>query len=197
LGIHIAELILPHIPLDLPKVRAKVRAVLFTLSAAAYILAIVFYFVLSKHYRHQATAALLFSVPGALLRHVVSIKLNPRHRSFPLGTFAVNIFATILIGACYSLQRWRVHGDSAETLEEHKYGIVGPLGCVMLQALEDGFCGCLSTVSTFAVEIRGLRRMAWRYVAVSLGMGQLVLVLVVGVPWWSGAVEEGRMCTFE
>ncbi|KAF8304791.1 hypothetical protein DL93DRAFT_2066780 [Clavulina sp. PMI_390] len=188
LGLHFAELILPYIPDKLPPPPARFsRISLSLLSIASYILAIVLYFVLPHRYRAQATAALLFSYPGALARHIASIKLNPRRKSFPLGTFAVNITGTLLIGMFYTLQR--AHYSS--------HAVVGPLSCVMLQALMDGLCGCLTTVSTLAVEIRALKVKAWAYLGASVGLGQLVLVLVVGVPWWSGAVKEGAMCSFE
>jgi CrcB protein len=183
LGLHFANLILPHIPLKLPTVRYPIRYALSISSVIAYILTIPMYFILPHRYRAEATAALLFSFPGALLRHIISIKLNPLNKSFPLGTFAVNLLGTLLVGTFHSLQR--DHGHS------------GSLSCVMLQALMDGFCGCLSTVSTFAVEIRGLRVRAWVYAGASIFAAQLVLVFVTGIPRWTGAISEPAKCTFE
>lgn len=183
LGLQFANLILPHIPLKLPTVRYPTRYALSILSAIAYILTIAIYFILPHQYRAEATAALLFSFPGALLRHTISINLNPLNKSFPLGTFAVNILGTLLVGIFHSLQRDNGHS--------------GPLSCVMLQALIDGFCGCLSTVSTFAVEIRGLHVRAWVYTGASIFTAQLVLVFVTGIPRWTGAISESAKCTFE
>jgi CrcB protein len=43
----------------------------------------------------------------------------------------------------------------------------------------DGFCGALTTVSTFVAELNGLRRMhAWMYGAASV-VGGLAVMLVV------------------
>lgn len=183
-GLHIANLLLPLIPLKLPTVRYPIRYSLSILSIVAYILIIPLYFVLSDRFRSQATAALLFSFPGALLRHIICIKLNPLQKTFPLGTFTVNILGTVLVGVFHTLQR-------------KKNPSAGALSCVMLQALMDGFCGCLSTVSTFAVEVRALKKSAWAYAGASLIVAQLCLVIVTGIPWWSGAVSESNMCTFE
>lgn len=186
LGLHFADLILPHIPLKLPRLPYPARYTLTFLSISACILTIPLYFVLPHAYRHQATAALLFCYPGALLRHVLGIKLNPIRKGFPLGTFAANMIATVIIGITHTLQ----HRSPSSKM-------VTPLSCVMLQALADGFCGCLSTVSTFAVEVRGLRGGAWTYASVSVVASQLILVLVTGIPWWAGGSAERLACAFE
>lgn len=95
----------------------------------------------------------------------------------------MNIIGTLLIGIFYTLQR--THPPSSA------------LACVILQALMDGFCGCLTTVSTLTVEIRALKVKAWAYLGASLALAQVLLAIVVGIPWWSGAVRETEMCAFE
>jgi len=59
-------------------------------------------------------------------------------------------------------------------------------------AVITGFCGSLSTVSTFISETRQFkqRRHAYRYVVVSLGMAQAVALLVMGLgqPFGEGSV---------
>lgn len=162
------------------------------LSLISYFLTIPLYFILPKKYRSEVTAALLFSYPGVLLRHTLGVKLNHLRKGFPIGTFAANMLATVIIGICHTLQR-------------KSSPVVGPLSCVMLQGLQDGLCGCLSTVSTFAVELRGLggssgghpRRAAWVYAITSLGTAQILLLIVTGIPWWAGGISELRRCTFE
>jgi CrcB protein len=45
----------------------------------------------------------------------------------------------------------------------------------------DGFCGALTTVSTFVAELNGLRRMhAWMYGAASVVGGLAVMLVVMG-----------------
>ncbi|PNS19379.1 UPF0695 membrane protein [Sphaceloma murrayae] len=79
-------------------------------------------------WRGEVLFALVFAPLGTLLRFYVSAKLNPRIKSFPLGTFAVNMFGTVILGMSYDLQRSRIGG------------IVGGsvAGCQILQGIEDG-----------------------------------------------------------
>ncbi|KAI5481203.1 hypothetical protein MNV49_005638 [Pseudohyphozyma bogoriensis] len=100
-------------------------------------------------YRSRATFAIVLGPPGTLLRFELSKRLNSRNKTFPIGTFAANTIAVFFIALASMLQR---------------RGATGALGCAALQGLKDGFCGSLSTVSTFVVELRNLgRRESWRY----------------------------------
>lgn len=184
-GLHIASGLIDFFP-PLPKIvppSRPTRYILTTLSIIAYALTIVFYFRLSHRFRHDATAALLFAFPGALTRHIFSIKLNPIYPSLPLGTLAANTFGTTLLAIFHVLQR-------LPNSPSHS-------ACSILQGLMDGYCGCLSTVSSFAVEIRGLKgRRGWTYFGVSYIIGQLIMVIVVGSAWWSGGVQESHRCSF-
>jgi fluoride ion exporter CrcB/FEX len=66
------------------------------------------------------------------------------------------------------------------------------LECSALQGVLDGFCGSLSTVSTFVVELRTLRRRdAYVYGVTSWVVGQVLMVLVLGSWIWSGDRSEG------
>ncbi|KAI4149331.1 MAG: hypothetical protein LQ340_004690, partial [Diploschistes diacapsis] len=85
-----------------------------------------------ESWRGDALFALVFAPVGCLLRFYLSLLLNPRLPSFPLGTFAVNILGTLCLAAFYDLQRVPIGG-------------VSRVGCQVLQGLEDGFCGCLTT----------------------------------------------------
>ena len=64
----------------------------------------------------------------------------------------------------------------------------GRVGCQVLQGVQDGFCGCLTTVSTWVSEINGLkRRHGWLYAFASV-MGALSLMVVImgSVRWPRG-----------
>ncbi|KAL7416425.1 CrcB-like protein-domain-containing protein [Mrakia frigida] len=138
---------------------------------------------------HKTDRTLLLSVllapPGTLLRFHLT-RLNPVFGSKPhkrtkgiptLGTFTANMLATAILGTSYVLQRKPLPGGALSTLQ-----------CQVLQAVEDGFCGSLSTVSTFVVEIDDMRgRRGAGYLAGSWVMGVLIMVAIVGGSWWNGS----------
>ena len=95
-----------------------------------------------------------------------------------------NIVGTGLLGVFHVLQR------------------ISPLpstnSCAILQGLLDGFCGGLTTISTFAVEVSVLERnRAWLYVTLSWATSQLLLLVIVGPAWLSGNIKESNTCTFK
>ena len=60
------------------------------------------------------------------------------------------------------------------------------MGCQILQGVQDGFCGCLTTVSTWVGEINGLRRRsAYLYALASVLSGLGLMVVIMGSVRWS------------
>lgn len=159
------------------------RHSLTVISVLLYAATLPAYFRMSASYRHQATAALLFSYPGTLTRYLLSTQLNPRMKALPLGTFTANALGTALLGTFHVLQG-KPHG-------------VSPTTCSLLQGLADGYCGCLTTVSTFATELVVLEeKKRWRYLVVSWVAGQLLLLVILGPSYWAGNVSERMTCHF-
>ncbi|KAN0131423.1 CrcB-like domain containing protein [Lactarius tabidus] len=183
-GVHIGTALLPYFSktrTSLP--RPWIVNVLNALSIMVYLATFPTYFTLSASFRHQATAALLFSFPGTFTRYVVSISLNPRSASLPVGTLVVNEVGTSLLGLFHILQ-----GLPSP---------VSPNACSILQGLGDGYCGCLTTVSTFAAEMRGLTAgKRWLYGTISILAGQILLVVIYGSAIWAGNVSPRASCTF-
>ncbi|KAK7540367.1 CrcB-like protein-domain-containing protein [Phyllosticta citricarpa] len=138
----------------------------------------------SESWRGQALFACVFAPLGCLLRWWLSARLNPCVPSFPLGTYAVNIFGTAVLGMAFDLQHVRIGGGG---------GVVGGgrVGCQVLEGVMDGFCGCLTTVSTWVAEIRGLRtKQAYLYAGASVLTGLGILIVVMGSVKWSTEFES-------
>lgn len=145
------------------------------------LLAMLLLTILVPFYRH-VTFALLFAPFGTFLRFWLG-KANKYDNRIMYGTLSANLFATALLSACSVLQRTPSASPS-------------PLSCGVLQGFVDGFCGCLSTVSTFAVELRGLRRLsAYLYAAISVVAGIALVVLIYGSVWWT--LGMGARCAFQ
>lgn len=131
------------------------------------------------------TFAIVLSPPGAILRWYLS-RLNSVSRSkrfphWPLGTLAANLSATVVIAAVFVAQNvGRVSGRGGG-------GAYSIKGCHALYGVQQGFCGCLSTISTFAVELKNLKpkRRAVSYAVGSWTLGIIICILIIGSPWWS------------
>jgi fluoride ion exporter CrcB/FEX len=117
---------------------------------------------------------------GTLARFYASLYLNGLLAAFPVGTFAVNVFGTGIVGMSWDL----AHAQ-----------LGGVVGCQVLQGVEDGFCGCLTTVSTWVAELTALRRQhAYFYGAASVLAGLAVMVVVMGGLRWTDGFEP-LQCT--
>lgn len=135
----------------------------------------------AETWRGRAVFAIVFAPLGCLLRFYLALGLNARVPRFPLGTFAANIFGTVVEGLCYDLQ--------------HVVGLGGSVwvSCQVLQGVMDGFCGSTTTVSTWVAELNGLgrRRDAYWYGLVSVGAGLGFLVVIMGSLLWTKGFVGG------
>jgi len=128
--------------------------------------------------------ALVLAPVGCILRYVLALKLNGIVSNFPLGTFAANIFGTAVIGMAYDLQHVALGQGYAA-------GIGGGLvGCQVLQGLMDGFCGALTTVSTWAAEMVALDKRGYSYGGVTVVSGIAMMVMVSGSVRWSVGFQD-------
>jgi len=183
-GSSIASVLAPHLPPQPQPLRPAFRYGLTCISVLIYGATLFTYFLLPASFRQQATAALIFSFPGALMRYLLSITLNKRTKALPLGTLMANILGTALLAAFHVLQRIN-----------HP---VSPNACSLLQGLASGYCGCLTTVSTFAAEVSDFSpRKAVRYVMVSWLLGQAMMLLIFGTSIWTGQAREQITCSFQ
>lgn len=137
-----------------------------------------------RDWRGIVSFAMVFSPAGALSRWHLSRAFNAITPSFPLGTFSANMFGCLLESVFHLVQ----------------YRIGNGNGCALLQGLQDGYCGALTTVSTFVVELCTLQRgHAYRYAITSIVLGSVIYVLVDGIDYWIHGSSSGYypMCTFQ
>ncbi|RPA99847.1 hypothetical protein L873DRAFT_1827821 [Choiromyces venosus 120613-1] len=121
-----------------------------------------------KKWRGNVLLACVFSPPGAILRFWISRWGNPVRKSFPLGTFMVNMLGTAVLAGLL-IGRYAHSGGGGDNT------------CGVLRGLGDGFCGCLTTVSTFVVEIRGLMTgHTYIYAGASIVVGLCLMILILG-----------------
>ena len=129
-------------------------------------------------WRGPVLFSLVFAPVGCLARFFISLKLNGRIASFPLGTFVVNVGGTMVLGMAYSLQYASI---SASSLGGGSF-----IGCQVLQGIMDGFCGCLTTVSTWVLELSDLRRRhSYVYGGLSVAVALCALVVEIGSLKWT------------
>ncbi|KFA71679.1 hypothetical protein S40288_09269 [Stachybotrys chartarum IBT 40288] len=122
-------------------------------------------------WRGITTFSLVFAPLGCLARFYLALHLNGRVASFPVGTFAANVAGTAVLGIAWDIAHAPVGGTVA---------------CQVLQGVEDGFCGCLTTVSTWVAELSGLRRRhAYVYGTASVVVSLVLLIAIMGGLAWS------------
>lgn len=147
------------------------HAVLFTM--LFWVLA----FVGFDNYPSSRLLAVCFGPFGALLRYYLSLKNSqPQWKHFPFYTFLPNVVASILLCAM-EIVGSATYAHSADAYRT--YVLIGQ------GAIQVGFLGSLSTVSTWVNELDGLssRRIAWayRYGILSIVVSQLASVFMLGI----------------
>jgi CrcB protein len=105
---------------------------------------------------------------GAPLRYLTDLAVQSRHDSvLPWGTFTVNVVGSLVLGAVAA-------------------GVVqaGLPGWV-LTVVGTGFCGALTTFSTFGFEtVRLIEDGAWLEAGLNAVLGLVVGFAAVSLGWW-------------
>lgn len=84
----------------------------------------------------------------------------------------------MVLGMAYTLQHASIGTSS--------FGGGSYIGCQVLQGIMDGFCGSLTTVSTWILELSDLRRRhAYFYGGVSVVVAFCALVVEIGSLKWN------------
>ncbi|KAH6586837.1 hypothetical protein BASA50_000201 [Batrachochytrium salamandrivorans] len=121
---------------------------------------------LTGHAPMSLVLGLVLAPVGTLLRFTLS-RFNLLYPPFPVGTFTVNMLGSaFLVGLFF----WRASVLSDST------------SCAALIGLMDGFCGCLTTISTFTMELSKLSvRDGYIYALSSIGISQLLGAVIVSI----------------
>lgn len=112
---------------------------------------------------------------GSVLRWAVSMKMNPLNAPIPLGTLVVNLVGGFIIGLAMATFNRVTHLDANWKL-----------------LITTGFCGGLTTFSTFSLEVVYLLqdgRFTWARINMLLNLaGSLAMTLLAFmlVTWVSG-----------
>ncbi|TQS36049.1 hypothetical protein Golomagni_03510 [Golovinomyces magnicellulatus] len=149
LGTYAAQILESYLPNFATKCDKKLIDGFFIFLACSSWIVIIVLAIYSHVWNTESTVSmhstLLFSLVlaplGCFVRYYFSLYLNSRIKFFPLGTFAVNIAGTVILGISYDLQHVTLWGI---------------LGCQILQSLQSGFCGCLTTVSSLIAELNSM-----------------------------------------
>jgi fluoride exporter len=109
---------------------------------------------------------------GAPLRYLIDRAVQARHRSrFPWGTFTVNMVGSIVLGALTG---------AAIALP------TGVIPVAVQTVVGTGFCGALTTYSTFSYEsVSLLETRSPRAAAANLVGSVVAGLLVAALAWWA------------
>lgn len=108
---------------------------------------------------------------GAPLRYLTDRFVQARHESwFPFGTLTVNLLASLVLGFVTALASSGDPGRPVVTL------------------VATGFCGALSTYSTYAFEtLRELESRRWRVAVANVAISVLIGVGAAALGWLIGS----------
>ena len=139
----------------------------------------------------------LLGAAGAYTRYMLS-KWNPLWPTFPLGTFMANMLGTALLATSESLMLNWLAGlvggcvprsshtatwsscNAVDVFADFRVNEANVKGQSLLYAVATGFCGCLTTMSTFVFELnKQPRSAAYRYCLISLLAAQLLVTGII------------------
>lgn len=184
IGKHLLALVDAHLPLLDKRMYKTLEFISMGFAIALVIITCVLIGVKDNGVWRSWTFSMLFAPPGAIIRYYLSKYLNSKVTNFPLGTFTANILGSLLLAIFTLIGRGKLPGVDRRIMNH-------TMGCHILNGLDDGFCGALTTVSTFVAELFGLRTVfSYRYGIASIMVGFGVFILVLGSYNWTVGITD-------
>lgn len=110
---------------------------------------------------------------GSVARWLLSMRFNPLHQIIPLGTLAANLIGAFIIGMGLAWFNRMTHIDPVWKL-----------------LITTGFCGGLTTFSTFSAEVVFLLqegRISWALLNIALNLLGSLMMTAIAFWLFSGA----------
>lgn len=185
MGKHLAEALDNFVPPMTQTITQILEYGLIVIGVCLYIAAVVLCGTESSEVTlRQWTFSIVFAFFGAWTRYLVSKYLNGKLKKFPLGTFTANILGCIIIALVVSLSNGKRHKNWSMGVDN--LIVNTSISCEVLAGIKEGFCGGLTTVSTFVVELFGLETIyAYRYGTISIATGFSVCIVILGTVNWT------------
>lgn len=124
-----------------------------------------------------------YNVPASAAPRAGIMKLFPK--TFPAGTFFANVLGTAILSMLFVVGR-----TVPVSVVPATAGLSDSYQCALISAASDGFCGCLTTVSTLCFELVSMSRVdgglgrAYRYGSASALAGLLICTAIIGGAYW-------------
>ena len=113
--------------------------------------------------------SLLFAPLGTLIRFRASFF----NFKYPIGTLTANILGCVILAIMLIVQSISIRDNNLWI----QYFIVGII---------QGFCGCLTTISTFIKELVDLPfNYSWKYFSISIILAQISFLIIAGSYHWT------------
>lgn len=129
------------------------------------------------------TLSAVFGIFGTLARYYISRWYNIIYPHFPLGTFTVNVGASMLLAVFQLLIRGKLSDGTMIIKSVNTSRVVGALGT--------GLCGAMSTISTFVNEGYQLPlRPVSLYYFVSIFISYSLFIVILGSYAWTRGLTD-------
>lgn len=177
-GTHIAKG-LKEFSIPVNKFEAAADVSIMVVGVSGWVVVVVLAIVMNQGSWRYWCLSCAFSPFGVFIRYGFAQLWNKVSKRFMFGTFAANVFGTAIMSVLVLLQTGKSISGTSPIISH-------PVKCTVLSGLRDGFCGSLTTISTFAAECNNLQRLrdAYFYALISIAIAYIIMVLILGVYIW-------------